>query len=282
MSDYTIELKGDDISKWQLAKEAVKEIVAKIDDLLRDETCEAGYTQLSRFRSMIHDTDAFEVLRAKDEILEGLDRIAGQSRTIRVLMELGLTPVPEAGDECLPPIPDEIQVEEQVHEQRVEALREQVKPAKVKTKAYKPSKPKLGKIIDTPNPTLTRAVIKQVGGKDALIDVYNHGAMGGFCGFTYYNDTVPFFEKHRAAILEFLEESAEECGEEPVQMVMGFNCLRLSDADREEQRTYRGAINRLLYSGRKVDWKRNEEVQVANALAWYALEEVARDMVDVM
>ena len=111
---------------------------------------------------------------------------------------------------------------------------------------------KFSKISDTSNPTLTRAVIKQVGGKDALIDVANHGAMGGFPKFTYYKDTVPFFEKHRAAILSVLEADGEE--EEPARIVFGFNCLRLKDADREEQRTYRGAINRLLYGNRKVDW----------------------------
>ncbi len=138
---------------------------------------------------------------------------------------------------------------------------------------------RFNKISTTSNPTLTRAVVKQVGGKDALIDVHNHGAMAGFRGFTYYNDTVPFFEKHRAAILERLEADVDSFGEEPAQIVLGFNCLRLKEADREGKRAYHTAINCLLYSGRKVDWQKNEEVQVANALAWYALEEVAREMV---
>ena len=139
---------------------------------------------------------------------------------------------------------------------------------------------KFNKIRDTSNPTLTRAVIRQVGGKDALIDVNNHGAMGGFPKFTYYSDTVPFFEKRRKDILAVLEADADSFGEEPAQIVFGFNCLRLKDADREEQRAYRGAISRLLYSNRKVDWDKPEEVQVANALAWFALEHVAQEMVN--
>lgn len=142
---------------------------------------------------------------------------------------------------------------------------------------------KFNKISNTSNPTLTRAVIRQLGGgseaKENLIDVSNHGADAGFCRFVYYADTVPFFEKHRKEILSVLEEDADSFGEEPAQIVFGFNCLRLKEADREEQRTYRGAISRLLYGNRKVDWDRPEEIMVANALSWFALEEVAREMV---
>ena len=138
---------------------------------------------------------------------------------------------------------------------------------------------RFNKISDTSNPALTRAVIRALGGKENLIDVNNHGADAGFCGFVYYQDTVPFFEKHRKDILAVLEQDSDSFGEEPAQIVFGFNCLRLKEADREEQRTYRGAISRLLYGNRKVDWDRPEEVQVANALAWMALESVAREMV---
>ena len=142
---------------------------------------------------------------------------------------------------------------------------------------------KFNKVADTSHPTLTRAVIRQLGGgseaKENLIDVSNHGADSGFCRFVYYKDTVPFFEKHRKEILSVLEEDADSFGEEPASMVFGFNCLRLKDADKEEQRTYRGAISRLLYGNRKVDWDRQEEIMVANALSWMALEHVAQEMV---
>lgn len=139
---------------------------------------------------------------------------------------------------------------------------------------------KFNKIATTSQPTLTRAVIKQLGGKDSLVDVANHGADAGFCGFTYYRDTVGFFEKHRKSIVAMLEADGESFGEEPAGIVSQFGCLNLRDADREEQRTYRSAINRLLYGNRKIDWDKQEEVMVANALAWYALEGVAREMVN--
>ena len=123
-------------------------------------------------------------------------------------------------------------------------------------------------------------MIKQVGGKDALIDVNNHGAMSGFPSFTYYSDTVPFFERQRKNILSVLEADADDFGEEPAEIVMQFRCLNLSKSDRAEWRTYRGAVSRLLYGNRKVDWDKPEEVQIANALSWYALESVARMMVE--
>ena len=141
---------------------------------------------------------------------------------------------------------------------------------------------KFNKVADTSDPTRTRAVSRQLGGKDALIDVASPdhgGADAGYVGFSYYRDTVPFFERQRKNILSVLEADADSFGEEPAEIVMQFRCLNLSKSDREEQRAYRSAINRLLYSNRKVDWDRPEEVQVANALAWMALESVAREMV---
>lgn len=141
---------------------------------------------------------------------------------------------------------------------------------------------KFNKVADTSHPTLTRAVIRQLGGRDALIDVASPdhgGADAGYVGFSYYRDTVPFFERQRKNILSVLEADADSFGEEPAQIVFGFNCLRIKEADREEQRDYRSAINRLLYGNRKVDWDRPEEIMVANALSWFALEEVAREMV---
>lgn len=137
---------------------------------------------------------------------------------------------------------------------------------------------KFNKVGDTSHPTLTRAVIRQLGGKEALIDVASPkhgGADSGYVGFTYYSDTVPFFERQRKNILAVLEDF----GDDPDAIVMRFPCLRLSKDDHEEWRTYRSAVNRLLYSNRKVDWDKQEEIMVANALSWFALEEVAREMV---
>ena len=137
---------------------------------------------------------------------------------------------------------------------------------------------KFNKISNTSNPVLTRAVIRQLGGRDYLEDVASPdhgGAESGYVGFTYYSDTVPFFERQRKNILAVLEDF----GDDPDAIVMRFPCLRLSKDDQKDWRTYGPAVNPLLYTNRKVAWDRPEEVQVSNALSWFALEEVAREMV---
>lgn len=124
--------------------------------------------------------------------------------------------------------------------------------------------------------TLQKNVIKQLSGSsrlnpdtlDTLEDVANHGANAGFSGFIYYTETVAFFKKNRREILAMVEEMSEEFGQDPVQFVASFNCL---DNDRET----RAEIARTLYGSLKKD-----DHLVANALAWFALEETARQLTD--
>ena len=113
---------------------------------------------------------------------------------------------------------------------------------------------------------LIRSVIRQIGDKDSLKDVAAHGMDGGFCGFTYHSDTVPFFKRHRAEIRALVESMADSLGEEPLAMVAGFNCLKPADHETK------ASIARCIYGGRLTD----DDTQVANALAWFAGEEVAR------
>jgi hypothetical protein len=119
------------------------------------------------------------------------------------------------------------------------------------------------------SPKLANSVLRQLGGGDdaleRLADVRNGGADAGFCGFTYYKDTVPFFKRNRAQIVALVESMASDLGEEPLAMVAGFRCL---DSDPETKRS----IAWCLYGGRLGD----DDTYVANALAWFALEEVAR------
>lgn len=121
---------------------------------------------------------------------------------------------------------------------------------------------------------LIRAVVKQIGGmesaRESFEDIRNHGIDGGFHGFIYHyqqdgSGTVDFFKRNRKAIVELVERIAEDLGEEPVTMVTRFRCL---DKDPETKRS----IGRCLYGGRVTE----EDTQVANALAWFAGEEVAR------
>lgn len=116
---------------------------------------------------------------------------------------------------------------------------------------------------------LVRSVIRQLGGKDSLRDIANNSIDGGFHGFIYYSETVPFFKRNRAEILELVRRYAEDFGTDPVSVVAGFNCL----ADDSETRE---SAARCLFGGRLTD----DDTQVANALAWFAGEEVARAFFD--
>ena len=115
---------------------------------------------------------------------------------------------------------------------------------------------------------LVNAVKKQLGEnwKEDLQNVLrcSSGAAGGFSGFIWYSDTVQFAKKNRKAIVELLEEQAEDFGYSgPIEMVRSFNCLKGFDPNERE-------VARSLY-GRPTE----EDTQILNALAWYALEEVA-------
>lgn len=119
------------------------------------------------------------------------------------------------------------------------------------------------------NAKLIRAVRRQLGGTkkettETLRDVAAHGADAGFHGFIYYSETAKFFRRNRALILESLEESANDCGESVLSLVAGFRCLN-RDYTQDD-------IARVLYG----PWKDDDAyTQIANALAWYALETVA-------
>lgn len=117
-------------------------------------------------------------------------------------------------------------------------------------------------------PSLIRGVIRQTG-RENLEDIARHGVDGGFAGFTYYSDTCAFWKHHRDSIAELIREMANDFGQDSVSLVAGFGCL---DDDTET----RESIGRCLYGGRTTD----EDIQVQNALAWFAAEEVARLICD--
>lgn len=130
------------------------------------------------------------------------------------------------------------------------------------------------KISESRSPSLTRAVVKSLGGiEEARItfrDVVAHGADGGFRGFVYYSDTCAFFKRHREEIVARLEEDAESFGVPVEGLISGFrvfeDCASL-DLSR--------AIRRALCGLRAETFT---QTLVENSLAWYALEEVSREM----
>lgn len=117
---------------------------------------------------------------------------------------------------------------------------------------------------------LKKAVIKQMQGiksfaEDAQ-DIVDHGAAGGFSGFIYYSDTTKFYSKNRKSILSFARQQADDIGYSTVaDMVAAFNCIDLKPHEIEYAFAY----------GEKSD----DFTHLANGLAWFALEEVARDYV---
>jgi hypothetical protein len=101
---------------------------------------------------------------------------------------------------------------------------------------------------------------------DTLKDVLRGGADAGFNGFCYYEDTVPFFDAHRSEIFAMLRDLAEEFGETPSAMLLGFECLKNIGCKDPMAQLAAGEGENLI--------------QIKNALAWFALEEVARRLTD--
>ena len=81
---------------------------------------------------------------------------------------------------------------------------------------------------------------------DDLLQVAEHGAEAGWSGFTYYTDTCKFYEDNEQLIYDLLNEMADSMGySSPDELVATFRCDTSSPDARK------------------------------NALAWFALEEVA-------
>ena len=120
------------------------------------------------------------------------------------------------------------------------------------------------------NDKIKEMVIEQFGDaeyfKECAQDIVNHGASGGYGGFIYYSDTVPFGERLRPYIRPILQEMAEEfCLDGMWSLLATFKCMEGLSMDEI------------------VDaWHADDDnhIQVMNCLAWFALEEVARSIVD--
>jgi hypothetical protein len=133
---------------------------------------------------------------------------------------------------------------------------------------------------------LIRAVIRQMGGyeafKDHAQDICQHGIGGGFRGFIYNVDTVAFYARNRAAINKMAADMASDIGEGgAIEMIGSFNCLstrskKPGDYSRVPDYTP-DEIGATLYGN-----KSRMDTQIANALAWFAAEEVARAYCDAV
>ena len=121
------------------------------------------------------------------------------------------------------------------------------------------------KTEDTRFPRMTRAILRRLS-REELEDVARHSADAGWAGFTYYIDTLAFYKAHKGDILALAEQTANDLGEDMLTMIAGFGCLR-------NDKLSPSAIGEALYSGRGED-----ATTVRNAMAWFALEETAREL----
>lgn len=95
---------------------------------------------------------------------------------------------------------------------------------------------------------LLKAIKKQGGmSEDEIKEAARFGANQGFPGFTYYRDTVKFYDKNKDLIWELLNEAADSMGE--------------------------GTVLSLIASFGGAKHVSNEET-FKNLLAWFALEEI--------
>ena len=119
------------------------------------------------------------------------------------------------------------------------------------------------------NEPLIRAVVRQSGGWEAFTgmadDITNNGVDGGFHGWIYHAETVPFAKRNKGQILALASTLADDLGESMLAMIAGFNCLKTTPE----------VIAEAIYNPRS-----SEQTQVFNALAWFAAEEVARSYCD--
>jgi len=114
---------------------------------------------------------------------------------------------------------------------------------------------------------LIRSVVRQIGGwqsfKESANDVYNNGATCGFSGFTWYSDTEKFTKNNKKEIIELLKNESDEMGYNMTELLTSFRCFK----GMSEHEILNGLYNPLS----------EDKTTVYNGMAWYALEEVARD-----
>lgn len=118
---------------------------------------------------------------------------------------------------------------------------------------------------------LAKKVVSQLGGanefKTYASDIVNYGIGGGFSGFIYYSDTVPFAKRNNNLIMSLANEQAEQFGyNNPITLIANFNCFKnLTEWD---------------ITAYFVMKEEENDITILNGLAWYAAEEICRLYID--
>ena len=118
---------------------------------------------------------------------------------------------------------------------------------------------------------LKRAVMRQFGDSESFYesvpDIANYGASGGVSGFISYNETTAFTKRNKAKIMQCLQELSSDCGESIVAMLQHWACFK--------------GMSQCEIMGGLYNPKSDDKTTVYNALAWYALEDVAHIVYDM-
>ena len=118
------------------------------------------------------------------------------------------------------------------------------------------------------NKQLQKAVFKQIGvsKKEFVNNLSDYrDASAGISGFIYYSDTHEFTMRNQTAIIELLEEMADEFGQEVGEMVAGFGVFggQMEYEDKKD-------LYSFLSGSKSV-----EQGAVTNVLAWLCVEHLA-------
>lgn len=120
--------------------------------------------------------------------------------------------------------------------------------------------------------SLQTAILKQIGitkteFKKNVLDYQN--AQNGIPGFTYYSDTHAFAMNNQKAIVELLEEQADELGEDVINMISNFGIFRRDPISKEDKKD----LYNYLGGNKKVT-----QGPITNVLAWFAVEHLAFEL----
>lgn len=104
---------------------------------------------------------------------------------------------------------------------------------------------------------------------ETLQDVLRGGADAGYFGFTYYSETNRFYDKNEDLIKQHLKDHYQEFGYSSIiEMVKSFNCFKQFKKDEIE----------LFFMGMLEEEDAADITKIKNGLAWYALEQTAREL----
>lgn len=127
------------------------------------------------------------------------------------------------------------------------------------------------------------------------VDAANHGASGGFPGFTYYNETVEFTAENWKLIMGALREDAGQLGCSTVaEMVSGFTACDESAIKVEQLMQECASVidsvthirgqpaSAVIEADDITDDITEDHTTLMNLLAWYALEEAGHRVADLL